>query len=126
MSDVTGTTTWAIPEGYIPEGSTGPEPEMESHETLCVLNATDEEASLEITIYFPDRDPVGPYAKTVPPNRTRHFRFDEFDDPEPIPRGEDYASVIESDVPVVCQHTRLDSRQAENALLSTIAHPGES
>jgi len=43
-------------------------------------------------------------------------------DPEPIPRGTDYASVIESDVPLIVRHTRLDSRQAENALLSTIAY----
>ncbi|ELY57737.1 sensory rhodopsin transducer [Natronolimnohabitans innermongolicus] len=122
---MTGKHTWAIPEGYIPEGSTGPEPEMESHETVCLLNATDEDATVEITVYFTDRGPIGPYEKTVPAERTRHFRFNEFEDPEPIPTGEDFASVIESDVPVVCQHTRLDSRQAENALLSTIAHPGE-
>ena len=44
-------------------------------------------------------------------------------DPEPIPRDTDYSSVIRSDVPIVAQHTRLDSRQAENALLSTIAYP---
>ena len=37
-----------------------------------------------------------------------------------------YASVIESDVPIVVQHTRLDSRQAENALLSTIAFPADT
>jgi hypothetical protein len=43
-------------------------------------------------------------------------------DPEPIPTGTDFASVIEADVPVVVQHTRLDSRQSENALLSTIAY----
>jgi hypothetical protein len=30
--------------------------------------------------------------------------------------------VIVSDIPIVVQHTRLDSRQAENALLSTIAY----
>ena len=125
MRTVIGKQTWAIPEGYIPEGSTGPKPEMESHETLCVLNAGDVEATLEVTVYFADRDPVGPYERTVPPGRTRHFRFNDFEDPEPIPKGEDFASVIESDVPVVCQHTRLDSRQAENALLSTIAYPGE-
>lgn len=125
MSSVTGKTTWAIPEGYIPEGSTGPKPEMESHETVCVLNATEDEASLEISIYFADRDPIGPFSRSVPPKRTRHFRFKEFDDPERIPRGVDYASVIESDVPIICQHTRLDTRQAENALLTTIAHPGD-
>lgn len=120
---MTGRHVWVIPEGYIPEGSTGPEPEMESHETLCVLNTTDEDATVEITIYFPDREPVGPYEKTVSARRTNHFRFNEFEDPEEIPRGEPFASVIESDTPVVCQHTRLDSRQSENALLTTIAYP---
>ena len=122
---MTGTYTWAIPEGYIPEESTGPEPEMVSHESVCILNSTDQDASVDITVYFTDTSPVGPYEKTVPAERTRHFRFNEFEDPEEIPRGEPFASVIESDVPVVCQHTRLDSRQAENALLTTIAHPGE-
>ncbi len=52
------------------------------------------------------------------------MRFNELEDPEPIPPDTDYASVIESDVPIVVQHTRLDSRQAENALLSTIAYAG--
>ena len=41
--------------------------------------------------------------------------------PSPIPRDTDYSTLIESDVPIVVQHTRLDSRQSENALLSTIA-----
>ncbi|MFA9426925.1 sensory rhodopsin transducer [Natronorubrum sp. A-ect3] len=122
---MTGTHTWTIPEGYIPEESTGPKPEMESHETVCILNTTDEDATVEITVYFTDREPIGPYEKTVPAKRTRHFRFNELEDPEPIPKGKDFASVVKSDVPVVCQHTRLDSRQAENALLTTMAHPGE-
>jgi hypothetical protein len=39
-----------------------------------------------------------------------------------LPVDTDYASVIVSDVPIVVQHTRLDSRQADHALLSTIAH----
>jgi hypothetical protein len=40
-------------------------------------------------------------------------------------RGTEYSSVIESDVPVVAQHTRLDSRQAENALMTTMAFPAD-
>ncbi len=60
---------------------------------------------------------AGPYSG----GRTRHFRFNNLDDPEPIPRDTPYSSVIESDAPVVVQHTRLDSRQEANALLSTIA-----
>ena len=120
-----GKQQWAIPEGYIPEGSHGPDPEMVSHETLCVLNAGEEDATVEITVFFADREPAGPYEETVPAERSRHLRFNELDDPEEIPKGTPFASVVESDRPVVCQHTRLDSRQAENALLSTIAYPGE-
>jgi hypothetical protein len=76
---------------------------------------------VEITISFSNRDPAGPYRVTVPAQRTLHLRFNDLTDPEPVPRGTDYASVIESDVPIVVQHTRLDSRQSENALLTTIA-----
>ena len=120
-----GKRRWAIPEGYIPEESTGPEPEMESHETICILNVNDEPAAVEITVYFTDRDPIGPYEETVPANRTVHLRVNDFEEPAEIPRGTPFASVVEADQPIVCQHSRLDSRQAENALLSTIAFPGD-
>lgn len=116
-----GRRRWAIAEGYIPDWSHGPEPQMISHETVCLLNAADQDAHVEITIFFKDREPVGPYLVTVPARRTRHVRFNDLTDPEPIPKDTDFASVIESDVPVVVQHTRLDSRQAENALMTTIA-----
>lgn len=118
-----GHSTWVIPEGFIPESSTGPEPEMTSHETACMLNAGEEDAVVEITVYFADREPVGPYRIEVAARRTRHLRFNELDDPEPIPRGTDYATVIRSNRPIVVQHTRLDSRQPANALLTTVAFP---
>jgi hypothetical protein len=117
-----GKRNWAIAEGYIPEGSHGPEPEMLSHETACILNPNDEDAHVRITVYFTDRDPVGPYEVTVPARRTKHVRFNDLEDPEPVPRGTEYASTLESDLPIVVQHTRLDSRQAENALMTTIAY----
>ena len=122
MNSPVGRKRWAIAEGYIPDWSNGPEPQFTSHETACLLNASDEEAHVEVTVFFSDREPVGPYQLTVPARRTKHVRFNELKDPEPIPADTDYASVIKSDVPIVVQHTRLDSRQAENALLSTIAY----
>jgi hypothetical protein len=87
---------------------------MLSHETVCVLNTTEQTAHVRITVFFSDREPVGPYVVDVPPRRTRHVRFNDLTDPAPVPAGVDFASVIESDVPIVVQHTRLDSRQAEN------------
>jgi len=125
MTDVIGRRRWAIAEGYIPKGSHGPAPSMTSHETVCVLNASDQEARIEITIFYADRDPVGPYRVAIPPRRTKHVRFNDLTDPEPIPHGTDFASIIESATPVVVQHTRLDSRQAENALMTTIAFAAE-
>jgi hypothetical protein len=118
-----GRTLWVIAEGYIPSGSTGPAPAMTSHETACILNAGDADARVEVTVYFADREPAGPYRVAVGARRTLHLRFNDLEDPEPIPRDTDYASVIRSDVPVVVQHTRLDSRQAENALMTTVAFP---
>jgi hypothetical protein len=116
-----GHKIWAIAEGFIPSYGTGSEPQMTSHETACILNTNDKEAHISITIYFADRDPVGPYNILVSARRTKHVRFNDLKDPLPIPKDTDYACVIESDVNIVVQHTRLDSRQAENALLSTIA-----
>jgi hypothetical protein len=120
-----GHRRWAIAEGWIPDYSHGPEPAMLSHETACLLNAADQDAHVEITLFFEDREPAGPYRVTVPARRTLHLRFNDLDDPEPVPHATDYASVIESDVPIVVQHTRLDSRQAENALMTTIAFHGD-
>ena len=119
-----GQTRWAVAEGYIPGWSHGQDPEMTSHEAMCLLNAGDADAHVTVTIYYSDKEPVGPYRLTVPARRTRHVRFNNLTDPAPIPYSTDYASVIESDVPIVVQHTRLDSRAAENALITTIAYPG--
>jgi hypothetical protein len=120
-----GRTRWAIAEGYIPGRSNGPAPELESHEACCILNANDKDAQVTITIFFEDREPAGPYRLVVQARRTRHLRFNALRDPEPIPKDTPYASVIESDLPIVVQHTRLDSRQAENALMTTIAFAGD-
>jgi len=94
---------------------------MTSHDSLCFLNTGERDAFVRITVYFVDRPPAGPYTRTVSSARTLHIRFNDFKDPEPVPFDTEYAALIESDEPVIVQHTRLDSRQAENALFSTIA-----
>lgn len=125
MAGPIGKTRWAIAEGYIPSWSNGPDPQMTSHETACLLNVGDRDAQVRITVYFADREPAGPYRLTVGARRTLHVRFNELKEPEPIPLDTDFASVVESDQPIVVQHTRLDSRQAELALLSTMAYAAD-
>jgi hypothetical protein len=117
-----GRKRWAIAEGWIPSQSSFAERALQSHETACILNTGDDPARVRITIFFEDREPAGPYVVTVPPRRTLHLRFNDLTDPAPIPRDTAYSSVFEADVPIIVQHTRLDSRRAELSLLSTIAY----
>jgi hypothetical protein len=123
MSEI-GRKVWAIAEGYIPGQSVSQDRALLSHETACLLNACDRDADVAITLYFEDREPVGPYRVKVPARRTLHLRFNDLKDPAPVPRDTSYASLIESSVPIVVQHTRLDSRNPAIALLSTIAYAG--
>jgi len=117
-----GSRRWAIPEGYIPGQSVDPNSHaLMSHEAACLLNPTNEDAEIEITVFFEDREPAGPYRVYLPARRTKHLRFNDLHDPETIPRDTSYASLIQSTVPIVVQHTRLDSRNPSIALLSTIA-----
>lgn len=117
-----GKRCWVIAEGYLPPFDPSDSYELRSHEAACILNAGPVEAHIAITVFFTDRDPVGPYRVTVPARRTVHLRFNDLKDPAPIPVNTPYSSLIEADQPVVVQHTRLDSRQAALALLSTVAY----
>jgi len=116
-----GKKRWAIAEGYIPAQSTGTTRQLRSHETACLLNASDQDAHVEITIFYKDRDPGGPHKLTVPARRTLHQRYCDLG----VAADMDYSSVIESDVPIVVQHTRLDSRKEALALLSTVAYSSD-
>lgn len=120
-----GKKCWAIAEGYIPSYSHGTGRDFISHEAICILNATDRNASVEIFLYFTDKEPIGPYKIAVPARRSKHVRINDLNDPMPVPKGIEFSSIIKSDVEIVVQHTRLDSRQAENALMTTIAYPCE-
>jgi hypothetical protein len=94
-----------------------------SHERAGILNTTANEAQVEIVNFCANRDTVGPYRVMVASRCTKHMRFNAITDPEPIPMATAFASTITSNVPIIAQHTRQNSRQAENAMLSTVAFP---
>jgi len=103
-----GRTRWYVPDAYLPAESSGG---YASHEAACLLNAGDEAARVSITFFFEDRDPLGPVALELGARRTWHVRLD---DPSALaglelPHGVPYAYSVESDVPIVVQHSRLDT-----------------
>jgi hypothetical protein len=118
-----GHTTWVVPGGRIPRQSTGPEPEFTSRDELFVLNTGDAEAHLALTIFYADRDPIGPYELTVAARRVRRVRCNDLIDPEAMPLGVDYGVLAESNVPVVVHFTRVDTSQPALAMLGVTAVP---
>lgn len=104
-----GCRTWVFPGGFISARTTGPEPDRTSREDLCVLNAGDADAHIEITVFHERRAPVGPYPVAVQARRVRTVRINDLIDPEAVPLGVHFAAVVRSDVPIVAQLTRLDT-----------------
>lgn len=119
-----GSLAWVVGDGYIPPSSTGPAPDFVSHDSICMVNTSGTAALVSVWICFTDRDPAGPFTIRIGSRRAFHQRINDLRDPEPIPPGVDYSIVVSSTQPIVVQHTRLDSRQEANALMSTIAFPG--
>lgn len=115
-----GRTVWVIPGGHIPLDSSGAEPAFTSRDELIILNTGDEAARLRLTIFYTDREPVTGYELAIEARRVRRVRFNDLIDPEALPLGADYGVVIESNVPVVVQFSRVDSSQAALALATTI------
>jgi hypothetical protein len=116
-----GKNRWFIPDAFLPAHSSRG---FTSHESACVLNVTDQKALLRFTFFFENRATLGPVDLTLEARRTRHVRLD---DPHAIgglvlPRGVPYAYMLESSVPVVLQHSRLDTSAGAYALFTTIAY----
>lgn len=116
-----GRQTWFVPDGFLPGDSSHG---VTSHEAACLLNVGDSDAHVRLTFFFEDREPLGPVELTLEAKRTRHLRLD---DPSAIggidlPRDTPYAYSVESDVPIVLQHSRLDTSSGAYALFTTIAY----
>jgi len=122
QSQAIGHKVWVIPDGYLPEGSSGA---LVSHEAICVLNTGEQDANIKITVYFEDREPMDKFYAKCGAKRTNHIRLDGFTDEDgnTIPQGVPYALKVESDVPIVVQHSRMDTSQAEMALMTVMAYP---
>jgi hypothetical protein len=117
-----GAKVWLIPDSYLPDQSTGG---MKSHESVCVLNVQRRPAKLRITVYFEDREPLTGLKAICPPQRTVHVRMEQIKDRggKLLPIAKPMALMVESNVKVVVQHTRLDTTQPALALMTTMGFP---
>lgn len=103
-----GKKTWVFADGDLPpQGNSEPL----GHEALMVVNNSDTEAKITLTLLFEDKEPKTGIHLTVAAKRVNCFRMDYpvGEEKFKIPFGQ-YAVILESSVPVVCLYGRLDRR----------------
>ena len=116
-----GKKEWFIPDAYYPGVDNGT---YVSHEAVCVLNTGDEDAHIDITLYFENREPRGGFHAVCGARRTNHIRMDMIKDEggKGVERSLPYAMLVKSDVPVVVQYSRCDTTQGELAFMGVMAY----
>jgi hypothetical protein len=119
--DAAGRHRWFVPDAYLPGDSSHG---VESHESACLLNTAGRAAVVGLTFYFEDREPVGPVEVVVGGRRTVHVRLTDAAalGGVELPRDVPFAYAAESDVPVVLQHSRLDTSAGGYTLATTVAY----
>ena len=117
-----GSCEWFIPDCYWPEITTPGH--YVSHEAICVLNTGDADAEIALTLYFEDAEPLTGFAAVCPARRTHHIRLDKLLDESGrhVPMGVPYAALVEANVPVVCQYSRIDTTQVNETFGTTMMY----
>ena len=117
---MSGKLEWFIPDAYFPGVDNGT---YVSHEAVCVLNTGDEDAHIELTLYFENKEPKSGFYAVCPARRTNHIRMDKIvcSDGSKVERDVPYAMFVRSDVPVYVQYSRCDTTQSELAFMAVPA-----
>ena len=118
-----GKKVWLIPDGYISSVSHN----IQSHDAICVLNTSNRNAKINLTLYFENREPMNCFSEKCMAGRTNHIRMDKIvgKNDEKVPVVTPYAILVESDIEIVVQYSRLDTTQCEMGLMTTIAYAVE-
>lgn len=110
-----GRTRWAIAAGHVPSISTGAEPAFTSRDELSILNTGHRIAHVRVQVAYARHAPIGPFRIGVAPRRLRRVRINDLIFPEAVRLDEAFGLQVTSDVPVVVQYVRCDTRQRANA-----------
>lgn len=114
---------WFLVDGELPFPGDG---EMKGHEALCMLNPNKQDAHIDVTVYFKDREPVKGIKLTLGAERMTDIHIDDpkefggYKMPTMIP----YSLKLVSDVKIVVQHSRLITEN-RFPIFSTIAYSTE-
>lgn len=103
-----GKKVWIFPDAELPPVGVNLIP---GHESIIITNTGDQDASIKITLLYTDKEPVS-FMTGVQARRVRCLRTNEEKDfgVYTAKFEEQYAIMLESDVPVVAQYGRAEPR----------------
>ena len=121
MSEALGKKNWLIPDCELPLPGEGV---LKGHESVIVVNDSEEIAEIEVKLFFTDRDCDAKIRWQVLPGRVRCFRMNNLEDMcgFVVPNDTQYAMKLTSSVNVVVQYGRLDNRQTNLAYYTTLGY----
>lgn len=104
-----GKKVWIFPDAELPPEGVNVIP---GHESIIITNTGDQDAHIDITLFYTDKDPVRAAHVQVDAKRVRCLRTNEEKDfgSHTAKFGEQYAIMLESDVPIVAQYGRAEPR----------------
>lgn len=103
-----GKKVWIFPDAELPPVGVNLIP---GHESIIITNTCDENANIKITLLYTDKEPVS-FMTSVQARRVRCLRTNREEDFGEFTAkfDEQYAIVLESDIPVVAQYGRAEPR----------------
>ena len=104
-----GKKVWIFPDAELPPVGVNLIP---GHESIIITNTGDQDAHITITLIYTDKEPVKVPEIVVGARRVRCLRTNVEADfgPYTAKFEEQYAIMLESDVPVVAQYGRAEPR----------------
>lgn len=109
-----GAKKWFFADGYIEKGGIDGK---QSHEALCILNATNFEANIRVQFFFTQREPMD-FKLKLGALRNIHIRLNDVGIPYETP----YGIKVESDVEIVVQLSRMSISKNKYALMTTMGY----
>ena len=121
MCDGVGKKTWLIPDCELPREGEGI---LKGHESVIIVNDSDSDARIQVTLYFTDEERDNGIEWIVKKGRVRCFRMNNPEDMggRRIPYDTQYAMKLVSSCNIVVQYGRLDNRQTNLAYYTTLGY----
>jgi len=114
-----GKKIWLFPDGELPI----PDRNLKiiAHEALMVLNTSNKEANLKLSLYFEGKEPIEGIPIKIEPRRVKCIRFDHPSEINgvKIPFNTQYALRVESDIEITATFGRLDTSSERNAFYTS-------